>query len=244
MTTPPHRQPEGIPAGGQFAASTHAEPDVALRPTSDGPARIYATVQLQEWVNDGAQIVGQVDFDASHILAAMTPEQRADIEDCDYSADDVFHAAVAQGLVPDHDGPFSVYVRDAIDQAQAKDPGIFEKLALIPVNRPADAVLDTPLTPYELGSRADENGLVSGLASMSMDELIENDLESHLDDVGEKLVGSCLLMEPTATPVSVSPDGTLVVRLSGDASAIIEGFSDEEMAQYEAGRASREGASE
>lgn len=237
------RQPQGIPVGGQFAATTHAEPDVALQLANDLAPRITATVNLQKWVNDSAEHVEQISFDASHILAGMTPEQRAAIEDDDYTADDLYHAAVDRGLAPGHDGPFAVHVRDAIDQAEANDPKIFEELALLPVNRPEEAILDTPLTAYELGARADDDGIVSGLASMSMSDLIENDLESHLDDIGEKLAGSSLLMEPTATPVSVAADGSMVVRLQGDASAIIEGLDEDELALYEAGRAAREGDS-
>lgn len=33
MTTPQNRQPEGIPAGGQFAATAHAEPEATLHHT-------------------------------------------------------------------------------------------------------------------------------------------------------------------------------------------------------------------
>lgn len=34
MTTTPARQPQGIPAGGQFAPSVHGEPDVSLAATA------------------------------------------------------------------------------------------------------------------------------------------------------------------------------------------------------------------
>lgn len=238
MTTPPNRQPEGIPAGGQFASGAHAEPDVSIaRPAV--PPKIIATVHLQKWVNDEAEQVGEITFDASRILAAMTPEKRADIEDDDYSADDVFHAAVAQGLAAEHDGPFSVYVQEAMVEAERLDTEVFDKLAALPENRPAEAILHEPLSAYEIGARADEDGFVSGLATMSFSDLIDNDLEAHCDKVGEDLVGSPLLMQPVATPVRVQPDGTMVVKLEGDASAIIDDFSDDEKAQYEAGRAER-----
>lgn len=236
MTTPPNRQPDGIPVGGQFAPNTHSEPEVSLTAQA-GPRRILATVQLQKWVDDGAEPVGQVTFDAGRILAAMTPEKRAAIEDGDYTADEIFHEGIATGLVAEHDGPFEVYVRDAIDEAEAKDPEVFGKIAALPNNRPADAILHEPLTPYEIGARASEDGWVEGLATFEMAELIDNDLEAHGDQIGEKLVGSELLMDVTAHPVSVSPDGSIVCRLSGDASAIIDGFGEDELAAYEAGRA-------
>lgn len=236
----PTRQPEGIPAGGQFAAGTHAEPDLSLQPSAAPPPKIMATVILQRWVNDEAQPVGEVVFDAGRILAAMTREQRSSIEDDDDSADAIFYAGVEQGLVAHHDGPFSVYVEDAIAEAEAKDPEVFAKIAALPDNRPAEAILHEPLTPYEIGARADENGWVEGLATFDMSDLIDNDLDGHGDQIGEKLVGSELLMDVSARPVSVDPDGSIVCRLSGDASAIIDGFDEDELAAYEAGH--REGA--
>lgn len=236
MTTPPNRQPEGIPSGGQFAPNAHSEPDVSLPPAAIPPA-IHATVILQRWVDDGAEYVDQVAFDARRILAGLTPEQRAALTDGSEDADDIFHAGVRQGLVAAHDGPFEVYVRDAIDEAEAKDPEVFEKIAALPDNRPADAVLHEPLSAYEIGARADEDGWLEGLATFDMDDLIDRDLNGHGDQIGEKLVGSELLMDVSAKPVSVTPDGSIVCKLTGDASAIIDGFDEDELADYEAGRA-------
>jgi hypothetical protein len=239
MPIPRQRQPEGIPAGGQFAPEAHAEPEVALpvpRPLSTPPA-IYATVVLQRWVDDGAEYVDQVAFDARRVLAAMKPEHRAALTDGSEYADEVFNAAVRRGLVAHHEGPFEVYVRDAMDEALQKDPEVFEKIAAMPDNRPAAAVLDAPLSAYEIGARADEDGWVEGLATFDMDDLIDRDLDGHGDQIGEKLVGSELLMDVSAKPVSVTPDGSIVCKLTGDASAIIEGFDENEAADYEAGRA-------
>lgn len=237
MTTPPSRQPEGIPTGGQFAPNTHSEPDVTLAPSATIPPAIYATVVLQRWVDDGAEYVDQVAFDARRILAAMTPEERARLSDSSEDADEIFHAGVRQGMLSHHEGPFEVYIRDAMDEAVRKDPDVFEKIAALPDNRPAGAILDTPLSAYEIGVRADEDGWVSGLATMDMSDLIDNDIEGVNDKIGNELVGSELLMEPSATPVSVLDSGTLLMKYEGNASAIIEGFDDEELAQYEAGRA-------
>jgi hypothetical protein len=72
---------------------------------------------------------------------------------------------------------------------------------------------------------------------MDMSDLIDNDIEGINDKIGNELVGSELLMEPNATPVSVLDGGTLLMKYEGNASAIIEGFDDEELADYEAGRA-------
>jgi hypothetical protein len=237
MTTPPNRQPEGIPAGGQFAANAHSEPDVSLTPAAIPPA-IHATVVLQRWAADGdqAEYVDQVAFDARRILAGLTSEQRAALTDGSEDADEIFRAGVRSGLVADHDGPFEVYVRDAMDEAVRKDPEVFEKIAALPDNRPADAVLDTPLSPYEIGARVDENGFVSGKAEMYMSDLIDRDVEEFNDYLGETLAGSSLLMEANATPVSVQ-DSKIIMGIEGDASAIIDSFDEDELAQYEAGRA-------
>jgi hypothetical protein len=237
MTTEPNRQPEGVPTGGQYAAKVKSD-DVPALGSLPAP-KIMATVNLQRWVDDdGAEPVGQVDFDAGRILADMAQEKRSAIFDGDGSGDDVFHEAVRRGLVEDHDGPFEVYVRDAMDEALEADPDVFEKIAALPNNRPAGAILDTPLSAYELGARADDDGFVSGLAVMDMSNLIDNDLDQHNDAIGEALAGSSLLMQPVATPVAVQ-NGQIVMQLEGDASAIIENFDDEELAQYEAGRAAR-----
>lgn len=236
MTTTPNRQPEGIPSGGQFAATNHAEPDVKLLPPA-APPKIMASVTLQQWQNDYAIDIETVEFDAGPILADMTPEKRRNLRDGSDDADMVFDAAVRRGLVKDHDGPFSVSIRSAMREAEETDRDVYARIAGAPVNRPEGAILDSPLSAYEIGARADQNGFVSGLSTMSMSDLIDNDLEAHCDRIGEDLVGSSLLMQPTATPVSVDEDGNIVVELGGDASAIIEGFDEDERAQYEAGRA-------
>lgn len=236
MTTPPNRQPEGIPSGGQFAPAVHAEPDVSLT-SSAAPPKIMASVTLQAWARDYAIDIETVEFDAGRILAEMTPEQRQDLRDGSDDADMIFETGVRAGLVKDHDGPFYVTVKEAMREAEETDSDVYARILGAPVNRPAEAVLYEPLSAYEIGARADEDGFVSGLAPMSMSDLIDNDLEAHCDKIGQDLVGSSLLMEPNATPVEVDDDGTLIVRLEGNASAIIDGFDDEERAQYEAGRA-------
>ena len=241
----PNRHLSG-PKGGQFAEKHQSEAaNVSLK---GGPAhtpKIMATVNLQRWVDDGTEPVGQIDFDAGRILAAIPAEKRNAIRDGDGSSDDVFHEAVRAGLIEAYDGPFEVYGRDSRDEALEEDPDVFEKLAALPDNRPPGAVLEAPLSAYEIGARADGNGVVSGLSVMSMSELIDNDIEGINDRIGNDLVGSELLMEPTATPVSVRADGALIVRLEGDATEIINGFDGDARAEFEAGRAARptEGAS-
>lgn len=233
MTTP-KRQPEGIPSGGQFAPSAHAESGVALAAPAPVPA-ITASVDLQQWVNDYAVTQETVTFDAGPILARMSPEERVAIEDYDETADQLYFEGVRRGLVKDHNGPFGLSVRSAMDEAEEQDSGVWVKIAAVPQARKAGAVLETPLTPFEIGARAGSDGWVEGLATLEMSDLIDRDLEGHGDLIGEKLVGSDLLMDFRARPVSVTPEGSIVCQLSGDASAIIDGFNEDELAQYEAG---------
>lgn len=237
MTTPPNRQPEGIPTGGQFAPSAHAEPDVSLAAATPGVPAIMASVDLQQWRNDYAVTYDTVDFDAGPILAGMTAEQRDAVEDYSETADEIFFEAVRRGLVKDHDGPFGLSVRLAMSDAEEQYPDVYEKIAAAPQLRKPEEVLHEPLSAYEIGARADENGWVEGLATFDMGDLIDSDLEGHGDQIGQKLVGSELLMDVNAQPVSVDVDGSIVCRLTGDASAVIEGFDEDQLAEYEAGRA-------
>jgi hypothetical protein len=236
MTASPNRQPEGIPAGGQFAPGTHAEPGVMLASQVAQP-KIMASVTLQQWHNEYAIDIETVEFDAGRVLAEMSPEKRSGLEDCSEDADQLYDTAVRRGLVQDHDGPFSVYFRQSMEDAEETDPDVYTRILAAPVNRPTEAVLDTPLSAYEIGTRVDEHGWVSGLATMDMSDLIANDIEGINDKIGNGLVGSELLMEPNATPVDVLDGGTILMRYEGNASAVIEGFDEEELADYESGRA-------
>ena len=78
---------------------------------------------------------------------------------------------------------------------------------------------------------------MEGLAVFEMEDLIDSDLEEHGDQIGTKLVGSELLMDVNAKPVSVTPEGSIICQLSGDASAVIDGFDEDDRTQYAAGRA-------
>lgn len=236
MTTQPNRVDAGVPAGGQFATKPQSDEVPALTPAAPAPA-VIASVDLQQWQNDYAVTVETVTFDSGPILARMSPEERGAIEDNSENTDELYREAVRRGLVKEHKGPFSLWVQSAIENAEEQDAGIWDKLAGQPHVRAPEAVLDTPLTPYELGVRAGSDGWVEGLATFDMEDLIGNDLESHGDQIGEKLVGSELLMDVSAKPVSVDPDGSIICRLSGDASEIIDGFDDDERAEYDKGRA-------
>lgn len=202
--------------------------------------KIMASVTLQQWgghKGDYAIDIETVEFDAAPVLAALSPEELAGLEDSE--ADDIFYSAVRMGLVAEHSGPFEVHVRDALDRALEKDPDFFEKFTTFPGLRADGAILETPLSPYEIGARADEDNIVRGLAVMELSDLMDNDEDANNCVIGETLVGSHLLMAPTIKPHSVQ-NGRLVVELEGDASEIIEGFDEEELSQYEAGRSAKD----
>lgn len=236
MTIQPNRVDAGVPAGGQFATTAHSDAVPSLSVSEPVPA-VMASVDLQQWQNDNAVTFETVTFDAGPILARMSPEARAEIEDYSETADNLYFEAVRRGLVKDHNGPFGLSVRSAMDDAEEQDAGVWDRIAAVPQGRAPEAILDTPLTPYELGARAGSDGWVEGLATFDMDDLIGSDLESHGDEIGQKLVGSELLMNVSAKPVSVTPDGSIICNLSGDASEIIDGFDEDERAEYDKGRA-------
>lgn len=153
------------------------------------------------------------------------------------TAEQLYFEAVRCGFVKDHDGPFNLSLRDRMDEAEAHDPQLWARIAATPQSHQADAILETPLTAYEIGARGGSDGWVEGLATFDMADLIDNDVDGHGDQIGTKLVGSELLMDVSARPVSVTAEGSIVCKLSGDASAIIESFDEDELAEYETGRA-------
>lgn len=219
--------------------STHEEisSNASVTPET-GKKPVIATAYLQRWDGENAVEIGRVDFDARPVLTRMSLDEQVEFRTNSERNDELFHSAVEHGLIPPHDGPFHLDVADAIDAALEEDPTTFdEPYDHSRTARHPETVLQTPLSPYEIGMWVDEDGFVSGLSSIDFSELIENDVEGVNDLIGRDLVGSEILMEPTATPVRVEADGTLVVRLAGDASMIIDGFTGDELEAYEAGLA-------
>lgn len=63
MSTDPSRQPQGIPTGGQYAATAHAEPGVALAPTAVTPAAQKELLgALSEKRQEIERLQGQMDL--------------------------------------------------------------------------------------------------------------------------------------------------------------------------------------
>lgn len=77
--------------------------------------RILAVVQPQYWHNDYALDAGAaITFDITEHVLALTAEERAAIEDNDYTSDELYQVAKAARAVPEHSGPFYVHVEESI----------------------------------------------------------------------------------------------------------------------------------
>lgn len=115
------RVTKGVPAGGQFAAGTHTDPNVALAPS--GP-RIIARVQLQVW-SKGYAIDAQdaLEIDVTDIVNALPSKERAAISDRSAESDEVFLTAVRLGIIPNWDGPFDVEVTDSLNDYDTRIEG-------------------------------------------------------------------------------------------------------------------------
>ena len=87
------------------------------------------------------------------------------------------------------------------------------------------AVLHEPLTPDQIRARMDDDGYVAGLVPMDLDDTTDG-LESTLDALSERLVGSGLLMDIDYRPVAVTRDGTIIVRVAGDPSMVLSDADD------------------
>ena len=232
-------------SGGMFAEKIQSEAiGVVLTAPSAKPKPIMARVALQKWSDfdeDVAETVGTIEFDAAPILAGIVPHlDPADVEDLDPdSCDRIYDEAVSRGLAPSHSGPFEVDVQSALDEALAENPDYFA----VPyphhlVTRHTDAVLQSPLSPYELGSRVNGNDRVEGRYAVGMDQLVGVSLEEHHDYLGKTLAGSSLAMDTNAEPVAVD-DGEVIFRISGNISQIIETMDDDDLAAFEEARAAR-----
>jgi hypothetical protein len=197
---------------------------------------IIATAIYQEWdAHDNANEVKRLDFDATRILAGLGEEQREKLLNGGFEiADSIFREAEARGLIPAHEGPFTLDVEDTLAEALETDPEYFSRT--FPEGREVrheDAILEAPLTPFEQGFRADEDNSISGLAVVAMSELHDRDFEGHLDHISTLLTGSELLMEIDSSAKSVTAEGDVVMRING--TVAVEGFSSEELEEFEAG---------
>jgi|SRR5581483_11248625 len=81
--------------------------------------------------------------------------------------------------------------------------------------------LNTPLSLDAMRQAEANDSYVSGIVALHLGEVIDHNLESFLDDIAVKLMGSELLMDINYRVVGFRPDGTLLLCVTGDASEII-----------------------
>jgi hypothetical protein len=84
-----------------------------------------------------------------------------------------------------------------------------------------ESVLQEPLTPEQILERQDDQGFVSGLILIDTGDMIDGDLESVLDLLSERLVGSPLGMEIEYEATGVL-DGSIVMRVTLDPAMVLE----------------------
>lgn len=210
---------------------------------------IMATAIYERWNRrDEAIEMHRVEFDATRIVAGLSEDEREQLMNGGFEiADDIFREAESRGLIPAHDGPFTLDVEDRIAEALEADPEYFAQP--FPEGRELrheDAVLETPLTPYEQGYRSGEDFSVSGLVVVSMSDLHDKDFEGHLDNVAELLTGNELLMEIDSSAKRVTADGDVVMLVTGTVDPgnfFDEGALEEFEAGVAAAAAAQEGAS-
>jgi len=79
--------------------------------------RVIAHFQPQAWINDNAvEIDGAHRFDVTEQIVAMGREKALQIEDCQDTSDELWHAYVVGDPTQEHNGPFAVTVAEAIKE--------------------------------------------------------------------------------------------------------------------------------
>lgn len=239
MTSQEHKQPRAN--DGKWSTMEHSEAAGITLGTvgaDTGPKPIMATATLQKWDSGHAVTVGEVQFDATPILAAMDSEKRAGLGEEPGDQDEIFEKAMAMGLTPRHEGPYEVDVRESLDQALEENPGYFDQEHPSEKTlRHPDVPLEAPLSAYELGYRIDENNRVKALAVLELSEMMDHSSEENWDTVSTTVVGNDLLRDMFPTPKSVTSDNQVVYEIEGDAEGVIECMDEDELALFEAGLA-------
>ena len=73
-------------------------------------------------------------------------------------------------------------------------------------------VMEQPYTAAEILKNLDDDGQISGVVGISLDDIIENDMEGFDDILTERLVGlNCCLSEISYDVVGVEPDETFCI---------------------------------
>jgi hypothetical protein len=93
----------------------------------------------------------------------------------------------------------------------------------VPIEPPIpNEVIYSPLTTQQIVERLDDQGFITGLVVIDLSSVIDGDLESFLDDLSERLVGSSLGMEIDYTPHSILTDGSIVMSVTLNPSMVLD----------------------
>ena len=90
-------------------------------------------------------------------------------------------------------------------------------------------VLDKPLTIKQMREmvKGKDNTYIEGVVTVELADMIDNDLEGFLDIISDKLCDSGLLMDSNYSVVGHRTNSTLLVKITGDVSIIIDDADDE-----------------
>lgn len=77
------------------------------------------------------------------------------------------------------------------------------------------------------------DGRIETQIVIDLDAAVDHDLEGFLDLISEMVTDTCLLSDFTYRPVSVTPEGSIVLHVEGDVSMIEEWDADEREADNE-----------
>lgn len=90
------------------------------------------------------------------------------------------------------------------------------------LSEPLIGRLAEPLTQEQMKAMKDEDGYITGIVSVDLSDIIDNNFEGFLDMTSEKLTGTKLLMDISYKAVGVDKGGlTLFVEVTGDPSEIL-----------------------
>lgn len=96
----------------------------------------------------------------------------------------------------------------------------------------SENAMDRPYTEDEIRANMDDDCYVTGRVKVSLSELIDNDLESFLDLLGERLVDNPCLMNVSYKAVGItdidSGDADIIIEVTGDVSEVIETEDEDE----------------
>lgn len=163
-------------------------------------------------------------LDAADMVPKPSPVASPDLADLNdrlTQLRDSYYTSISD----DHLDDLTYEVAAAFERAQARtfaERSAFATSKRLGVPfRSTEEVLYEPLSPFEIAMRRDENNFVEGYIAVDLGDVIDGDLESHLDQIGEKLVGSSSLMDVNFEPVRIE-NGAIVGKASGDVSTIVE----------------------